>query len=79
MQSIKELVKNANSSMQEVVLLAFAHVLINTAVVTGSLVGVLFHAHFMLDRHWGIDDWEIILNDKGHNEQETRRAELFWQ
>ena len=43
------------------------------------MVGVLFHAHFMLDRHWGIDDWEIILNDKGHNEQETRRAELFWQ
>ena len=33
----------------------------------------------MLDGHCGIDDWEIILIDKGRNKQETRKKELFWQ
>ena len=27
----------------------------------------------------GIDDWEIILIDKGCNKQEIRKKELFWQ
>ena len=27
----------------------------------------------------GIDSWEIILIDKVHNKQETRKKELFWQ
>ena len=64
--------------MYEVVLLGFPHVLIITAVVTGSFEGAIgiqvsFHAHFMLDRHCGIDDWEIILIDKGRNKQQTRK------
>ena len=33
----------------------------------------------MLDGHCGIDDWEIILIDKGCNKQETRKKDLFWQ
>ena len=33
----------------------------------------------MLDGHCNIDDWEIILSDKGHNKQETRNKKLFWQ
>ena len=33
----------------------------------------------MLDGHCGIDDWEIILIEKGRNKQETRTKELFWQ
>ena len=33
----------------------------------------------MLDGHCGIDNWEIILIDKGGNMQETRKKELFWQ
>ena len=32
----------------------------------------------MLDGHCGIYNWEIILIDKGHNKQETRKKELFW-
>ena len=40
---------------------------------------VSFHTHFMLDGHCGINDWEIILIDKGCNKQETRQKELFWQ
>ena len=42
--------KNAKNSMQEVVLLSFAHVLIITAVVTGSFVWAIlsFKFHFML-------------------------------
>ena len=71
--------------MSEVVLLGFAHVSIITAVVTGrfcsghSVIQVSFHAHFMLDGHCGINDWEIILIDKGCNKQETRKKDLFWQ
>ena len=44
-----------------------------------SVIQVSFHAHFMLVGHFGIDDWEIILIDKGRNKQETRKKELFWQ
>ena len=33
----------------------------------------------MLEEHCGIDDWEIILIDKGRNKQETREKNLFWQ
>ena len=33
----------------------------------------------MLGRHYGIDDWEFILIDKGRKKQETRKKELFWQ
>ena len=44
-----------------------------------SVTQVSFHAHFMLDRHCGINIWETILIDKGHNKQETRKKELFWQ
>ena len=33
----------------------------------------------MLDGHCGINDWEIILIDKGRNKQETRKKELLWQ
>ena len=43
-----------------------------------SVIQVLFHAHFMLDGHCGIDDWEIILIDKGRNKQETRKKEPFF-
>ena len=32
-----------------------------------SVIQVSFHAHFMLDGHCGIDDWEITLIDKGRN------------
>ena len=62
--------------MQEIALLDFAHVLIITAVVTGrfvrahSVIQVLFYAYFMFDGHCGIDNWEIILIDKGRNKQE---------
>ena len=38
-----------------------------------SVIQVSFHAHFMLDGHCGINDWEIILIDKGRNKQETRK------
>ena len=69
--------------MQEVVLLGFAHVSIITAVVTGSfckgysVIQVSFHANFMLDEHCSINDWEIILIDKGRNKQETRKKRAF--
>ena len=33
----------------------------------------------MLDGHSGINDWEIILIDKGRNKQKTRKKELFWE
>ena len=33
----------------------------------------------MLNEHCGIDDWEIILIDKGCNKLETKQKELFWQ
>ena len=33
----------------------------------------------MLAGHCEIDDWEIILIDKGRSKQETRKKELFWQ
>ena len=33
----------------------------------------------MLDGHCGIDDWEIILIDKGRNKHESRKKEFFWQ
>ena len=33
----------------------------------------------MLDGDCGIDDWEIILIDKGRSKQETRKKDLFWQ
>ena len=42
-----------------------------------SVIHVSFHAHFMLDGHCGIDDWEIILIDKGRNKQETRKKKAF--
>ena len=32
----------------------------------------------MLDGHCGIDDWEIILIEKGRNKQETRKKERFF-
>ena len=38
-----------------------------------SVIQVSFHAHFMLNGHCGIDDWEIILIDKGRDKQETRK------
>ena len=44
-----------------------------------SVFQISFHAHFMVDGHCGINDWEIILIDKGCNKQETRQKELFWQ
>ena len=44
-----------------------------------SVIKFSFHAHFLLDGHCGIDNWEIILIDKGLNKQETRKKELFWQ
>ena len=70
--------------MQEVVLLGFAHVPIITADVTGSFAGAIlsFKFYFTLilcQMDCGIDDWEIILMDKGHNKQKTRKNELFWQ
>ena len=37
-----------------------------------SVFQISFHAHFMLDEHCGIDDWEIILIDK-----ETRKKSFF--
>ena len=43
-----------------------------------SVIHVSFHAHFMLDGHCGIDDWEIILIDKGRNKQETRKKKSFF-
>ena len=36
-----------------------------------SVIQISFHAHFMLDEHCGINDWEIILVDKERNKQET--------
>ena len=42
-----------------------------------SVIQVSFHAHFMLDGHCGIDDWEIILIVKGRNKQETRKKSFF--
>ena len=44
-----------------------------------SVIQVSFHTHFMLDGHCGINDWEIILIDKGYDKKETRKKELFWQ
>ena len=38
-----------------------------------SFSQVSFHAYFMSDGHCGINDWEIILIDKGRNKQETRK------
>ena len=38
-----------------------------------SVIQVSFHAHFMLEGHFGINDWDIILIDKGRNKQETRK------
>ena len=32
-----------------------------------SVIQVSFHAHFMLEGHFGINDWDIILIDKGRN------------
>ena len=54
--------------------ICFAHISVITAVVTGSFVGAILiqvssHAHFILDGHCGIEDWEIILIDKGLNKQ----------
>ena len=72
--------------MQEVVLLGFAHVLIITAVVTGSFVGAIlslkFHVMLILCQmdtvfDFPIDHWEIILIDKGRNKQETRKKSFF--
>ena len=31
----------------------------------------------MLNEHCGIDDWEIIVIDKGCNKLETKQKELF--
>ena len=33
----------------------------------------------MLDGHCGINNWEIILIDKGRNKQKNRKKELFRQ
>ena len=33
----------------------------------------------MLNKHCGKDSYEIILFDKGHNKQETRKKERFQQ
>ena len=69
--------KNAENSMQEVVLLGCAHVLIirkfRKFCRDHFVIQVSFHAHC------GIDDLEISLIDKGRNKQETRKKELFWQ
>ena len=70
--------------MQEVILLGFAPISIIAAVVTGSFIGATlsFMFHFTLilcQMDTGIDSWEIILIDKVHNKQETRKKELFWQ
>ena len=43
-----------------------------------SVIQVSFHAHLMLDGHCGIDNWEIILIDKGRNKQEIRRKSFFY-
>ena len=43
-----------------------------------SVIQVSFHLHFMLNGHSGIDNWEIILIEKGRNKQETRRKVFFW-
>ena len=42
-----------------------------------SVIEVSFYARFMLDGHCGIDDWEIILIDKGCNKQETEKNSSF--
>ena len=44
-----------------------------------SIIQCSFHAHFMLDGHCGINDWEIFLIDEGRTKQETRRKEFSWQ
>ena len=41
------------------------------------VIQVSFHAHFMLNGHCGIDNWEIILIDKGRNKQEIRKKSFF--
>ena len=38
-------------------------------------IHVLFHTHFVLDRKWIINDWEIILIDKGCDKQGTRQKQ----
>ena len=42
-----------------------------------TIIQVSFHAHFMLDEHFGINDWEVLLIDKGRNKQETRKKRAF--
>ena len=42
-----------------------------------SVIQVLFHAHFILDEHCGIADWEIILIERECNKQETRKKRAF--
>ena len=34
---------------------------------------------FMLDGHCGINDWNIILIDKGRNSRKLEEKSLFWQ
>ena len=42
-----------------------------------SVIQVSFHAHFMLDGHCGIDDWEIILIGKERDKHETIKKTFF--
>ena len=42
-----------------------------------SVIQVSFHAHFMLDGHCGIDDWEITLIDKGAISRKLEKMSFF--
>ena len=42
-----------------------------------SVIQVSFHAHFMQDGHCGIDDWKIILIDKGVINRKLDKESFF--
>ena len=41
------------------------------------VIKISFHAHFVLDEHCGVDDWESILIDNGRNNHETRKKSFL--
>ena len=39
----------------------------------------LFHAHYFLDDHSGIDDWNFVVFEQFETHEELKERETFWQ
>ena len=38
-----------------------------------------FHAHYCLDGHSGINDWDFVIFEQGETHEQLKERETFWQ